>query len=394
MVSSIVEGRPSRTTRRKPRGSRLRVLSLIADLSDSGGAERFAVALATKLPQDRFEPWMCVPRDIQPGAQRKLDEAGVRSVTLGRRGKWDFYRFAGLFSLLYREQFDVLHTHMFGSNLSGAIVGRSCGVPVVIAHEHTWSYEGDPMRVWLDGRVIGRLVTRFVAVSNADAERMVSIEHVPASKVVYIPTGYVPHPSTVRSDLRKDLGLRPDTPVVLTASILRPQKALDVLIDAHARVLRTVPAAHLIIAGDGSRRADLEHHVAELGVQDTVHFLGSRSDIDSILGQADVAAMSSDFEGMPLFAFECMANHTPLVATAVGGLPDVIEDGRTGLLVPRRDPDALAAALAGLLTDAPRRERLASAALARLDEFRIDAIVERFATLYETLVRESGRRRR
>jgi glycosyltransferase involved in cell wall biosynthesis len=393
MVSSIAEGRRHRSTRRRARGSRLRVLHLIADLSDSGGAERFAVALATRLPQDRFEPWMCVPRDIQPGAQRKLDEAGVRSVTLGRRGRWDFYRFAGLFSLLYREQFDVLHAHMFGSNLSGAIAGRSCGVPVVIAHEHTWSYEGDPVRVWLDGQVIGRLVTRFVAVSNADAERMVRIEHVPASKVVYIPTGYVPHPSTVTSDVRKDLGLRPDTLLVATAAILRAQKALEVLIDAHAQLLRRVPDVHLIIAGDGSRRADLEHHVAERGLQQSVHFLGSRTDIDSILGQVDVAAMSSDYEGMPLFAFECMANGAPLVATAVGGLPDIIDDGRTGLLVPRRDPAALAAALAGLLTDAPRRERMASAALSGLNEFRIDEIVERFASLYETLVRESGRPR-
>lgn len=391
MVASTAEQRRRRPTGRRPAGSRLRVLHLIANLTDSGGAERFALALATRLPQDRFESWMCVPRGIEAGAERELDEAGVRFVTLGRRAKWDFHRLAGLFSLLYRERFDVLHAHMFGANLSGAIAGRTCGVPVVIAHEHTWSYEGDPLRVWLDGRVIGSLVTRFVAVSSADAERMVRIEHVPPSKVVWIPTGYVPHRAGTTSDLRQDLGLPPGTPLVATAAILRPQKALDVLVDAHVRLLQSVPAAHLVLAGDGSRRADLERQVARLDLRDSVHFLGSRGDIESILGQVDVAAMSSDYEGMPLFAFECMANRVPLVATAVGGLPDIVDDGRTGLLVPRRNPEALADALAGLLSDGARRQRLASAAFARLDEFSIDTIVKRFASMYETLAREKGR---
>jgi glycosyltransferase involved in cell wall biosynthesis len=263
-------------------------------------------------------------------------------------------------------------------------------VPVVIAQEHTWSYEGNPVRVWLDGRVIGRLVTRFVAVSAADGERMVRIERVPAEKVVVIPSGYVPRTPGPAGDLRAELGLAPGTPLIGTAAVMRPQKALEVLLEAHALVLRTVPGTHLALAGFGECRPALEAVARQLGIEATTHFLGRRVDVDSILQSLDVAAMSSDYEGAPLFVYECMANRTPLVATAVGGLPDIVEDGRTGLLVPPRRADMLAAALAGLLEDPDWRGRLADAAAQRLEQFTIERIAERFAGLYERLAAESA----
>jgi glycosyltransferase involved in cell wall biosynthesis len=168
-----------------------------------------------------------------------------------------------------------------------------------------------------------------------------------------------------------------------------------VLLDAFALVLETIPGAHLVIAGDsvmrpnGTRdplRQTLEAHATRLGIAGSVHFLGVRDDVDSILADADVAALSSDFEGTPLFLFECMAHDAPLVATAVGGVPDVIDNGSSGILVPPRDPRALADGLAGLLADPDRRAALSAAARRRLDDFKIDVIAGRFADLYEELV--------
>jgi glycosyltransferase involved in cell wall biosynthesis len=371
---------------------RLRVLQMVGFLSRDGGAERFMLGLTTHLPRDRFEPWVCAPRGAEPAAVQELAEAGIPFVDLGRRGRWDAHRTAGLLSLLRRERFSVLHTHMFGSNLWGALMGPACGVPVVIAHEHTWSYEGKPWRAWLDGRVIGRRVTRFIAVSAADAQRMVSIERVPPEKVTVIPTALIPRVRLAEGDLRAELGLEPGTPLIGSVAQLRRQKALDVLIDAHARVLEAIPSAHLVVAGDGDCRAELERHAIAAGVADRTHFLGRRDDVDCILEALDVAAMSSDFEGRPLFALECMALGTPLVATAVGGLPEMIDDGRTGLLVPPRRADALADALVSLLLDPGRRGRIAAAAATQVD--RIDAVAAQFAELYERLVRETGARRR
>jgi glycosyltransferase involved in cell wall biosynthesis len=140
-----------------------------------------------------------------------------------------------------------------------------------------------------------------------------------------------------------------------------------------------------VIAGDGESRSELEGLSRQLGTAELVHFLGLRQDIDAILRSIDVAAISSDYEGTPLVAFECMANRTPLVATAVGGLPDIIRDGETGILIPPRDPEALAHALSALLADPDRRRQMGEASAGQLDEFTIDSIANRFADLYESL---------
>ena len=362
---------------------RLRVLHLVRVLSVAGGAERFALGLATNLPADRFECCVCVTRGGDAAPIEKLARAGIPYVDLGRRTRWDIHHMAGLAALLRHRQFDVLHSHSFGMNFWGTTMGYGFGVPVLIAHEQTWSYEGNRVRKWLDGRVIGRLATRFVAVSNADADRMVRMEHVPPQKLIVIPNAYVPHDDGIGVDLRSELGLPAGTPLVGTAAEFRPQKALEILIDAYALCLARVPAAHLVLAGDGPTRGQLERRVANRGVADRAHFLGRRQDIDAILRSLDVAAMSSDYEGTPLFAYECIANRTPLVATSVGGLPDIIDNGRTGILVERRRPDQLSDALVELLVDADRRAQLAEAAYERLNGFRITAISLRFADLYE-----------
>jgi len=367
---------------------RLRILYLIDKIGDAGGAERAATGLALHLPSDRFETWMCSTRHTDPAVAARLDAAGVRHVDLGRRSKIDVHRLLPLAALLRRESFDLLHSHMFGSNVWGCVLGRGCRVPVVIAHEHTWSYEGR-LRRWVDGRIIGRLADRFVAVSTLDAHRMETLEGVAPGKIVTIPNSYIPRPPSSVSDLRAEFGMGTE-PLIVTVALLRPQKALDVLLDAFALVLESLPSTRLVIAGDGPCRADLERRAAELGLAGGVHFLGLRTDIDALLASADVAALSSDFEGTPLVAFECMANGTPLVATAVGGMPDVIESGQTGLLVPPRDPRALADGLINLLTDPGRRERMAAAATERLSAFTLEAAVERYAALYEQLVSASA----
>jgi glycosyltransferase involved in cell wall biosynthesis len=366
--------------------SRPRILFVIDYAASTGGAERLVVGLATHLPQDRFEPWICATRSAEPATARALAESGVRLVTLGRSAKWDIHRLGGLVRILRQHRFDVLHAHKFGSNLWGTLIGSACRVPALVAHEHSWSYEGDAARAWLDGNVIGRLANRFVAVSTADAERMVSREGVRPEKIVVIPNAYIPSSAAHHADVRAELGLDAAVPLVGIAAVLRPEKRIDVLLQAHAKVRAALPGAQLVIAGDGDCRQDLERQSRELGIGDAVHFLGARTDVDSVLRAVDVAALSSDREGSPLLMFECMASQTPLVATDVGGVPDVVEQGRTGLLVPRRDPDALAEGLLSLLNDPERRAAMAAVGTEVLQRYTIKAITDRFAELYDTLL--------
>jgi glycosyltransferase involved in cell wall biosynthesis len=134
----------------------------------------------------------------------------------------------------------------------------------------------------------------------------------------------------------------------------------------------------------------LESQVESTGMTAHVHFLGERRDVTPILKNLDVGALSSDWEGMPLFVLECMTTRTPVVATNVGGLPEVVEHDRTGLLVPPRDSAALAEAISRILADPALGRRLAAAAAERMHGYTIDTVAERFAMLYEQLVAEAA----
>lgn len=369
---------------------RLKVLMVIDRAGTSGGAERFALGLAAHLPHDQFEPWVCSTWTAHPTGRAQLSEFGVPLVELGRQSRWQAYRFASLAPLLWRERFDILHTHKFGSNLWGTVIGRACRVPVIVAQEHSWSYHGNPLRIWLDRHVVSQLATRFVAVSRADASAMVRIEGVPAEKVVVLPSAsYIPPPPSSRP-VREELSLSEEVPVVATACVLRPEKAVTLLLEAFAAVLRDLPAAHLLIAGDGPCRAELEKQARQLRIDSGVHFLGYREDVVSVLRAADVAVLSSHREGTPLLVAECMAAGTPLVASAVGGIPDMVRDGETGVLVPPQDAAALQKALLRLLRDPAGRERLANRASGQLANYTIDAVAARYGKLYQQLAQTVG----
>ena len=369
---------------------RLRVLAVLDSPTDQGGAERFALGLVSHLPRDRFEPWVCSTRFSSPEASEALADAGVTHVSLRRRGKLDVHRLGGLAILLKMGKFDVVHAHMFGSNVWGTVLGKLCRVPVVIAHEHNWSYTGEVTRRVIDRHLIARYATRFVTVSESNRTRMIQLEGIPADKVLVLPTAYIPHRITAPTDIRAELGLPADARVIGVAAALRVEKALEVMISAVVEVRKHFPDAHLVIAGDGPRRQGLERQVASMGLTGNVHLLGERRDVTSILKTVDVGALSSDWEGMPLFVLECMATATPVVATNVGGLPEMIDDDRTGLLVPPRDPAALGGAISALLADPQRSRRLADAAQERMHAFTIGAVTQRFADLYEELVSEAA----
>ena len=368
---------------------RLRVLMLVNRLRyGGGGAERFLVGLAANLPRDRYDVVVCTTRPSGGPLLDSLLAQGVEHIALDRRATFDLRGHARLVRLLRERRIDVLHAHMFGSNVWGTLLGRLARVPVVIAQEQTWDYEGQPVRKFLDGRLIGRHADVFVAVSHRDAERMVELEGVPREKIRVIPNAYVPRPSDTTRDLRAELGIPADAPVVGTAAVHRPQKALEVLLEAFAELRERLPGAHLLLGGDGPRRGALERRATELELAGSVHFLGYWQDMGVLMRAIDVAAMSSDFEGTPLFAIECMAHGAPLVSTRVGGIHEVLEDGHSVLLVPPRDPGALADALETLLRDPARRAAQAAAAAEVAPRFGIQSVAAEFGELYDRLIQD------
>jgi glycosyltransferase involved in cell wall biosynthesis len=372
---------------------RLRVLMLINKMHPLGGAERVTAALATHLPVDRFHVTVTTTRFATGPLFDSVLEPRIPRLALDRRHRFDVSPFRRLLAILRYQRIDVLHAHMFGSNLWGSVLGRLTSVPAVIAHEHSWAYEGAPWRRVLDGQVIGRLADAFVAVSEHDRRRMITIEGVPAAKTVVIGNPYVPRVPGPRVDIRRILSIPPGAPVIATAAVLRPEKAIEVLIEAFALLRSSLPDARLLIAGEGRCRSGLEQTAAELGVRSSAHFLGQWEDIEGLLAAADVAAITSDREGAPLFAVEAIVHRTPLVSTDVGNVGDVLQNGPEVQLVPRRDPEALARALEALLRDPARRDAQAAAAASHAGQFEINRVAGQFADLYERLVAQGAPRR-
>ncbi len=341
----------------------------------------------------RFVPSMCATR-ASSLSDPILEESGTPLLVLDRTSRFSLRSWRPLLDLLRRERVDVLHAHKFGSNVWASIIGRLAGVPVVVAHEHTWSFEGNLKRRLLDRFVIGRLATVVLAVSSQDRDRMISIERLPAEKVVHVPNGVAPLPTSPRNRVREELGLSQSAPVVVSVSVLRRQKSLDVLVRAARRVHAVVPDARFVIVGDGPEREALVGLVRELALQDVVLFTGHRTDVGDLLAAADVVASSSAYEGSPLALMESIGAGRPVVATGVGGVPEIVRDGIEGILVAPGDPDVLADAIVRLLGDPVLRERMGAAGRKRQrEEFDIDVMVKRLETLYESLFARTERAR-
>jgi glycosyltransferase involved in cell wall biosynthesis len=405
-VATSVEGALwaiiERLAERFDENGRVRVVTLIDHLPAGGGAERLAAEVAARLDPDRYESVLCVSRAPKDPAMASATESadlerlhaqGLRVLPLGRSSTYAVWNWRPLLAALREQRVDVLHAHKHGSNIWGSLLGRIARTPVVLAHEHTWSFEGNPMRRFLDRNLIARLCDRVIAVSRDDRRKMIELEGIPPDRVEFVPLGIdALAPPSPDDDLRLDLGIDAEAPVIGAVGRLTPQKGLPALLEA-ARILRpSFPDLRVLIVGEGELRGELEESVARFGLGETVTLTGFRADIPNVLASLDVAVLSSEWEGSPLAVLEYMDAACPIVATRVGGVPDLIEDGVEGRLVPTRDPSALSEAVGSLLRDRRAARRLGEAARdRRRREFTIQNTVRRIEALYDDLLSASQR---
>ncbi|NSW54318.1 MAG: glycosyltransferase family 4 protein [Anaerolineae bacterium] len=291
--------------------------------------------------------------------------AAARAGVL-RRAVWLAGGILRLARLLRRERFDVIETFHHHSNLLGIPLAWLMGVPVRIAshHGHLHGFPAGLNRLHT-ALVRSRLTTRYVVVSR-QLEAECRAMGIPAAKLACIPNGTsladVP-PAEVEA-LRAELALAPSTPLVLAAGRLAPVKNHAALLRAFPAVLAREPAAVLLIAGEGPLRGELERLARSLGLADRVRFLGLRPDLPVLLRLARVFVLPSLQEGLPLVLLEAMAAGTPVVAAAVGGVPELVRDAGTGLLADPADPATFSAAIAALLADETLQAALAANARA------------------------------
>ena len=385
------------------RGRRLKVVQLIDRVGMHGGAEHLVMQIAEHLDPERFESMVCATRfsafeqerETVTEAAAALRQAGVRLLGLDRRTRWHFWAWWPLVRLLRREHVDVIHAHKFGSNIWGVVFGRLSGVPVVVTHEHGWAFEGRRMRMFLDRELIGRGSDAHIAVSREDRRRMIEIEKIDPETAVFVPNGISSLRPPSGRDVRADLGIGAGDPVVISVGFLRQPKAMDVLIEAAARIAPRFPALKVLIVGEGDDRPAYEALIDRLGLGATVSLLGLRSDVPDLLAASDVAVLSTNSEGSPLSVMEYMDAGLPVVATRVGGIPDLIDHGVEGLLVEPQDAEGLGEAIARVLGDPDEARRMGERARARRRrEFDIGVMAENLQNLYLKLYAGTRRGRR
>jgi len=335
---------------------KIRLFYLITGTS-VGGAEKALLDLCTSLDKTRYE--------ITVGSLKgkgligeQLENEGIELVSFALKERTNL---PGLFSslfmvfkvarLLRKKKADIIHTFLFRANLIGRIAARLVGIPIIISSLRTMEEE-KRYQLFLE-RITSFMVDKYIAVSEKVKEHAISHSKIPPDRIVTIYNGVRLNGERVDSDpgaTRKALHISLSDRVVMVIGRLRWEKGHAYLIDAMDNIRKRMPEVKLIIVGDGEEEKRLKDKARQLFLTETVLFTGVRGDVPALLAIAELVVLPSLWEGMPNCLLEAMNAGKPVVATTVGGVPEVVLDGDTGILVPPRDSKALAEAIIKILS--------------------------------------------
>lgn len=368
---------------------KLRVVHCLDGLA-VGGTELNAVRTLELLDRSRFDLTLVTMAAGGPLRER-VERAGVPIHAFpvpNLYGRSAMRQAARLVRLFRRLRPDVVHCHDCYTNIFAAACARAAGVPLVITSRRWWTALPRPVYAIGNRLAYRHLSHRVLANSEAVARLVRDTEGVDAGRVATVPNfledeAFEVMPETARRRLLDDLGVPVGAFVVGCVAKLRAEKDLGSVIRALVALRPRVPDAHLVLVGDGPMEGELRALAASLGAADRVHFAGYRPNRPNPHALFDVSVLASLHEGFPNTIIEAMAVGRPVVATNVGGVPDVVQDGVTGTLVPPAAPERLADALAELAADPGRRRSLGDAGRSHVSaRYRADAVLARLEALY------------
>jgi len=371
---------------------RIRVVELLAT-GTSGGAQEHVYNIITRLDRERYDVSVLA---LSGGAGvRRLEKTGVPVCVLDDMS--DEEAIDAVAAHLAAVEADVVHNHMYRAEVVGtqaawvlAAAGRRR--PLVVGTVHS-----SRVRAEADRDLVRRLTPRMdhlIAVSRAIVRKIEDEGRVGAPiSLIYNGVDLARYSEQEACcTLHREYGIPAGSPIVGVVARLEPEKGHPTLLEAWPAVREAVPNAHLLVVGEGTERTALELHAMGLGISRSVTFTGRRDDVPAVTAALDVAVLPSYREAQGLSILEAMALSRPVVASAVGGIPEMIEHGRTGLLVPPRNPAALAASLVRLLTDHPYADTLARAGHDLVYErFCVELMVRAVETIYDESVADERR---
>jgi len=344
-----------------------------------------------------IELTVCVRKTIEGNPlEAEVRSLGVEVVNLGATTLRDRHAYRQLRSLVSGRGIELIHSHLAYAGIWGALISRQTGVPLV-ASLHVAPNERAGIKERVRRRLLvgllNRYASRVIVVSAALAEEWKEATSLRPETLEIVRNGISLSSFVGRKEdgVRAELGLRTEDPVVMTVSVLRERKGIDILLRAAVPLLRRIPSCRIVIVGDGPSRARLEKLAGGLGVRDAVVWTGFRRDIARLLSAADLFVLPTLGDAFPTAVIEAMAAGKPVVASNVGGVPEIIDEA-TGILVPPGDEAALAEAMVRALESSDWRQEAGRAGREKAAaEFSTEAWVERLLPLYRSAMGREGR---
>jgi glycosyltransferase involved in cell wall biosynthesis len=370
----------------------------IALEATAGGTRKHVRELALGLDPAQFDVHLILSF-VRSGEMRAdlgaLRRAGVsvHEVRIGRRidPVADARALVRLAAIVSRERFDVVHTQSSKAGFVGRLAAHWAGTPRVFHTPHVWPFQwtrGPSRAAYLRlERLAARWCDGIVCVGREQREIGLAARVAPAEKLVVIENGVAAPPPPTEGERRRardELALAPGAVCVGMVARLEPQKGVGKYVEAAALVARAHPAARFFLVGSGALESAMRRRARAVGLgPEQFRFLGHRDDVDRLYPGLDLLVLSSLYEGLPYVILEGMAASLPVVATRVSGTEEIVEHGRSGVLVPLGDAGAIAAEIGRLIADRALRERLGARARARVCEsFTLERFIARHEALY------------
>lgn len=365
---------------------RVNLLHLITEL-EPAGAENLLVDIARRLDKDKFN--LKVAYIYGPGTLAKeIREAGAGIFDLTRKGKLDPLLLAKLVILLRREKIRILHTHLVHASIVGRVAAKLAGIRLITTTRHYayWNRRKSLAR-WMERRT-ATFNSNSIAISESVKKYMTVKEKYRSENIVLLHNAV--DLSMFNSTNRVGSSGMTNGFVIGSIGRLHPSKGYETLLRSIPCVKQRFPGVKLIIVGTGREKDNLERLSAQLGVSSEVDFLGAKrpSEIPRLLKTLDLFVLASNWEGFGLAAVEAMASGLPVVATDVGGLSEIVEDGRTGFLVPPGEPRMLAEKVVHLLQNPDLRRQMGKRGRIRARAlFSLEDMIKKLEAMYRDLLR-------
>jgi glycosyltransferase involved in cell wall biosynthesis len=381
----------------------IKVLHLIEHL-EVGGAEKAVVNIVQSLDKDRFYSVVCLYRKMGSFAD-ELQKTHHRVVFLRktiftshspRLFKLPFLLLESvvfifrLARLMRKNEIDIVHSHMFSANLWGRLAALIGGRPGILTTEHTTSDWQVSTKETVFNRLLAPLSNRVVAVSKTVADTVAKEQRIDSNKLVTIVNAV--KLDNKYSHMQKKISLPGTMPRIGIIAYLVPVKRHDLLFHALEICIKRIPQMSCCVIGDGPERNRLEQMVKDMNLTQKVFFLGERYDVSSLLQELNLVVSTSDNEGLPMNLLEAMAAGIPVVATDVGGTSDLIETGKTGVLVKAGDVQEIANGICSVLNNPELANKMGKQGMKKIKEtYSLEKIIKIWETLYKDIFNEQNR---